>query len=228
MPGRAVVLIPGAGGSAWTWHRVTAELGRRGYDVVAVDLPGDDDAASLPEYADAVIAAVGDREDLVIVGHPLGAFTAVGVCDRLPVSLLVLVNAMIPNPGETPGEWWDNTGQPHARAAMDIREGRDPEAEFDVTTYFLHDVPAEVLAGAEPPPEQSGTPFSTPLAIEHWPDVETRVVVSRDERFFPAQFQRQVAQERLGIVADEVPGGHLVALSQPIELTDLLESYLAQ
>ena len=32
-----------------------------------------------------------------------------------PVSSLVLVNAMVPVPGETPGEWWANTGAVEAR-----------------------------------------------------------------------------------------------------------------
>ena len=40
----------------------------------------------------------------------MGAFTAPVACARTPVRLLVLVNAMIPSPGETAGEWWDHTG----------------------------------------------------------------------------------------------------------------------
>ena len=50
----------------------------------------------------------------------------------------------------------------------------------------------------------------------------TRVVTGRDDRFFPLDFQRRVAQDRLGMAADVVPGGHLVALSRPAELTDQL------
>jgi hypothetical protein len=34
-----------------------------------------------------------------------------------------------------------------------------------------------------------------------------------------------VAEERLGITPDEMPGGHLVALSHPVELADRLEAY---
>ncbi len=49
----------------------------------------------------------------------------------------------------------------------------------------------------------------------------TRVIAGRDDRFFPLDFQRRVARERLGAEVDEVPGGHLVALSQPAELTEL-------
>lgn len=55
------VLIPGAGGSAFYWHRLVEELERRGHATVAVDLPAADPTAGLAEYADAVVEAVGDR-----------------------------------------------------------------------------------------------------------------------------------------------------------------------
>jgi len=221
------VLIPGGGGSAWYWHPVSEELSRRGLDVVAVDLPGADARAGLPEYVDIVVDAVGDRDDLVVVGQSLGAFTAPLVCERLPVSLLVLVNGMIPRPGETPGEWWAHTGQEAARRDNDVREGRDPDADFDLATYFLHDLSqAQIDASADHVEEESDAVFATPFTLDAWPEVPTRVVTGRDDRFFPAAFQRRVAQDRLGITPDEVPGGHLAALSHPKELADRLEDYV--
>jgi len=42
------VLIPGAGGSAWYWHRVVPLLRAAGHEAAAVDLPGDDEGAGLP------------------------------------------------------------------------------------------------------------------------------------------------------------------------------------
>ena len=41
------------------------------------------------------------------------------------------------------------------------------------------------------------------------------VLASRDDRFFPYDFQARVAYERLGLDVVPVPGGHLAALSQP-------------
>ena len=70
-------------------------------------------------------------------------------------------------------------------------------------------------------------PFFKPWPLKSWPDVPTRVITGRNDRFFPAEFQRRVSQERLGITPDVIPGGHLVALSQPVALVDLLESYRA-
>jgi pimeloyl-ACP methyl ester carboxylesterase len=62
-----------------TGTRSPASCRERGHDVVAVDLPCDDESAGLGEYAD-VVNAVGDRTDLVVVAHSLGGFTAPLVC----------------------------------------------------------------------------------------------------------------------------------------------------
>jgi Alpha/beta hydrolase family len=222
-------LIPGAGGSAWYWHRLEPELRQRGHDVVAVNLPAAEDAAGLPEYADAVVEAIGAAQNVVLVAQSMAGFTAPLVCQRVPVALLVFLNAMIPRPGETPGEWWDATGHAEAKRANDLREGRPPDAEFDPLVEFFHDVPHEVVeeAFSQEPPRQSDTPFGSRLPQDPWPSVPTRVLITLNDRFFPVDFQRRVAQERLGITPDEMPGGHLVALSRPAELADRLDAYAA-
>src|SRR6187549_3388886 len=104
------VLIHGGGDVGWYWHLVEAELRARGHDVVAPDLPADDDSATLVDYADAVIEAVAEKQDLVVVGHSFGGFTAPLVAARLSADVLVLIAGMIPAPGESPDEWWSNTG----------------------------------------------------------------------------------------------------------------------
>src|SRR5438874_12455012 len=92
---------------------------------------------------------------------------------------------------------------------------------------FFHDVPPEVAAEvmARGQRAQSGTPFEQPWPLEAWPDVPTRFLLCRDDRFFPADFQRRVVRERLGIVPDEIDGGHLPALARPAELVQHLEHY---
>lgn len=68
-------LVPGAGGAAWYWHRVAPLLEQAGHEAVAVDLPGDDPAEGLPEYAARVLSAVDGRDDVVLVGQSMGGFT---------------------------------------------------------------------------------------------------------------------------------------------------------
>ena len=53
--------------------------------------------------------------------------------------MLVFVNAMIPLPGETAGAWWEHTGAIKARMAA--AESAGYSTDFDLQTYFLHDVP---------------------------------------------------------------------------------------
>jgi pimeloyl-ACP methyl ester carboxylesterase len=224
------VLVPGAGGDAWYWHRLVAELERRGCRAVAVDLPAGNDGAGWAEYADAVVAATEGLPAPVLVAQSMGGFSAPLAATRLPTRMIVLVNAMIPAPGETGGAWWDATGEPAARAELAAAQGRVVGDDVDIMEEFFHDVPEEVTAEAmrRGSPAQSGTPFAQPWPLPAWPDIPTRVVASRDDRLFPLEFQRRVARERLELPVDEVPGGHLVALSRPVELADRLTAYGAE
>jgi len=146
------VLVPGAGGNASYWRELVAELESRGHEALPVDIAQDDPALGLPEYADLVAAAIGPRTDAVLVAQSLGGFTAPMVPARRPVRMIVLVNAMIPLPGESPGEWGDATGADAAREAADEAAGRD--REIDLERHFLHDLPDDVRAQMEqdPPP----------------------------------------------------------------------------
>jgi hypothetical protein len=215
------VLVPGAGGAAWYWHRVAAELRSRGHEVTALDLPADDESVGLPEYRDAIVDAVGSRSDAVVAAQSMGGFSAPMACALVPVRQLILINAMIPVPGETPGQWWGNTGSEAARVAA--AEAGGYGTDIDLATYFLHDVPAEVVATGEAPRPEADIAFGQPCDIKQWPDVETRVLAGRDDRFFPLAFQTRVARDRLGLPVEVVPGGHLAALSYPAELTACLE-----
>jgi pimeloyl-ACP methyl ester carboxylesterase len=214
------VFIHGAGDVASSWDLVAAELRGRGHDVVAVDLPSDDESAGLAEYTDTVLDAIGDRTDLVVVAHSLGGFVAPLVCARVPVDLLVLVAGMVPSPGETGADWWANTGHAEARR----EQGGDDDSEIAV---FLHDVPrklaAEALANAR---DQAATPMLEPWPLDAWPDVPTKYLLCRDDRMFPAEWTRRLVRERLGITPDEIDGGHSPFLSRPKDLADRLEAYL--
>ena len=212
-------LIHGAGDVGWYWHLVEAELRRRGHDAVAPDLPCEDDAAGLPEYADAVVEAIGDRTDLVVVAQSLGGFTAPLVCDRVPAKLLILVAPMIPAPREAPADYWANT-----------RYGEEVQERYeDDIAWFYQDVPQEIASEAlRRSRRQSEARMGEPSPLAAWPDVHTRVLLCRDDRLFPAAFVRRVARERLATTPDEIDGGHTPALSRPTELAKRLEAYATQ
>jgi pimeloyl-ACP methyl ester carboxylesterase len=214
------VLIPGAGGSAWYWSRVVPLLKSAGADAVAVELPADDDSADLFAYAELVRAAAADATaPVVMVAQSMGAFTAPLAAGLVPTARIVLVNPMVPRPGESAGQWWAATGQKQAMLANFRRIGLG-DKEFDSVEDFFHDVPADIRqeAFSKPEPPQSDTPFEQPWPLDAWPDVPTSVLQGRDDRLFPLEFQRRVVRERLGLDVDAVAGGHLNSLSQPEEL----------
>jgi pimeloyl-ACP methyl ester carboxylesterase len=220
-------LIHGGGDVGWYWHRLAEELRSRGHETVAPDLPCDDDSASLDDYANVVIEAIGDRKNLVVVGQSYGGFTAALVAARLPVDVLVFVAGMIPAPGEAPSDWWGNTGYGQAvkeQAALDGGQtGHD-----DPFISFYNGVPRELAEEAVRRTEgrgESATVWSEPWPLDKLPDVPTKFILGTEDHFFPAPFFRRLAKERLGIVPDEIAGGHGVALSHPKELADLLTGY---
>ena len=209
-------LIHGAGDVGWYWHLTAAELQRRGHDVVAPDLPCEDDSAGLLDYRDTVLDAIGGRRELVVVAQSAGAFTAPLVCEKTAVELLVLVAGLVPNPGEAPKDWWTNTGYEPVRG----------DWSGDEAAIFYHDVTPELAAEAlRRGRTQSDTPTQQAWPLALWPDVPTQFLLCRDDRLLPADFLRRVVRERLGIVPDEIDGGHCVALSRPKELAERLDSY---
>jgi alpha/beta hydrolase family protein len=214
------ILIPGAGGRASYWFRVVPLLQSAGHEAIAVGLPGDDESAGLPEYTRLVLDAIGDRDDVVLAASSLGGFTAPLVASAVPLRSLVLVNAMIPLPGETAGQWWHSTGAVEARLAAARANGHSEE--FTEAVYFEHDVPPEILASDDGQFGEAGTVFQSVCEFTSWPDIPIRVAVGAADRFFPAEFQLRVARERLGLEADLLPGGHLIALARPEPLSDYL------
>ena len=95
-PMTTFALVHGAWHSGACWDPTAAVLRARGHDVITMDLPCSDPAAGLEEYAAVVLDALGDADDVVLVGHSLGGLTVPVVADRRPVRELVLLAALRP------------------------------------------------------------------------------------------------------------------------------------
>jgi pimeloyl-ACP methyl ester carboxylesterase len=213
-----IAFIHGAGDVGWYWHLVGAKLRDRGHDTVAPDLPIEEDNAGLSMYADVIVDAIGERPDVVVVAQSLGGYVAPIVADRIGARLIVLVAGMVASPGETAEEMFANTGWQPDRLA-------DPSER----SVFYHDVPSDLADEAlTHGRRQSETPGSEPWPLPAWPDIPTRFVLCRNDRFFPARWLRPVVRDRLRIEPDEIESGHCPALSRPDELATLLERYVAE
>ena len=172
-------------------------------------------------------AAVGDRTEAIVVAQSMGAFCAPLLCDLVDVRMLILVAPMIPAKGESPGAWWESSGQLPAMREQDEREGRDPDAPFDWRVAFMHDVPDEIVeeAAARGEPRQADKPFEQPWPLDRWPDVPTKVIAGSRDRLFPLDFMKRLSRDRLGVEPEVIDSGHLPALARPDELAEMLENY---
>ena len=213
------LLIPGGGSDPSYWEFVVAELARRGHRGVPIDLPCEDDAAGLDAYAAAVEAhCPDDGTRPVVVAHSLGGFTGALACPRVNAAGLVYVSAMLPRPGERPDDWWGNTGCAEAQRTAAAAGGYDAD---DMDALFYNDVDPSVVAGVVER-DQAEKPMLAPCPDGGLPEVPTRFVLLRDDRFFPEPFMRGVVAERLGVEPVVAPGGHMAMLSHPRELVDAI------
>jgi len=206
-------LIHGGGSSAWDWHLVGPELEALGHTAVAMDLPTESPTATLDDYADAVVTAVGDHHDVIVVGHSLGGYTAPIAAERLAASGLVFLSAMIPQPGETFGDWWTNTG--HDKE----------EVSEDPSVSFFNGVPDNLADEALlHERDQQGAWMN-----DGWPgqlpaSMPTAAILCLDDQFFPAGFMRRQVRDRLGVEPIEIPGGHYAAISEPVAVARALDA----
>ncbi|WP_063813825.1 alpha/beta fold hydrolase [Herbidospora daliensis] len=205
---RTYVLIPGGGAGPGYWSRLAPLLDG---EVIALDLPTGDPAAGVPEYADLAVEAVGDRTDVVVVAHSLGGLTAPRVAARVPARAIVLLTAMVPKPGETGGEWWENTG--HHELGVDSSD--------EMAVFYNGVDPEGVAIGEAATRDQSFTVFDAPG--EAWPNVHVRFLFCTEDRFFPIDFMRRMVDDRLPHAETaDIPAGHMPMLSHPKEVADFI------
>ena len=94
---RTYVLIHGSWLGKFCWAEVVTRLEAIGHTALTIDLPAHGEDPTLPEnasldgYHDAVIAAIGDRTDVILVGHSMAGVVISAVAEAIPQRLQALV-----------------------------------------------------------------------------------------------------------------------------------------
>jgi pimeloyl-ACP methyl ester carboxylesterase len=197
-------LVHGAWGGGWLWDSVRAELEVRGHVVHTPDLPCEDLAAGVDEYAAAVPAAD------VLVGYSLGGLTIPHVEAGRHVFLTALV-------GGTLDSWEDIFVPGFGDARVRDELGRSYYADL-----------AEAVRELQIPPEQASlavrlrrqAPYDAPPAqVER----AAYIVCAQDAVIRP-EWQRHLARDVLGVEPLELDAGHSPMLECPEELALLLDA----
>jgi pimeloyl-ACP methyl ester carboxylesterase len=195
-------LVHGAWHGGWCWDPVRAELEARGHVVHTPDLPCEDVAAGVEEYAAAVPAAD------VVVGHSLGGLTIPWVEAQTHVFLTALVggaggpDVFVPGVGE--GRIRDELGR----------------------SYYPD--PAVAAVELQYPPEYahlaSGLRRQAPLRADRAPVEQPVYVVCAQDTVIRPDWQRHLARDVLGVEPLQLDAGHSPMLERPRELAALLDA----
>jgi pimeloyl-ACP methyl ester carboxylesterase len=103
------VLVHGSWLGKFCWTKVVTLLEAMGHTALTIDLPAHGDDTTLPEntsldsYRDAVVAAIDDRTDIILVGHSMAGIVISAVAEAIPdrIQALVYLCAYLPRSGES-------------------------------------------------------------------------------------------------------------------------------
>lgn len=216
-------LVHGAWGSGWHWASIPERLRAAGHAVVAPDLPCDDPAATFDDYADAVIDAINDDEDVVLAGFSLGSQTATRVALRRPVRALVHVAGVVPEPGLSILDQvrrGDRLFLPEYMGGLEMLDGGRATRWTNPDVYhrvaYDETVPHELVTERfERLRAQCTTPFADVFDHDSLPPA--RYVLCTRDRLLDNTYWSSAVE-----VTDELDSPHQAVVARPDELVQLL------
>jgi len=150
---KTIVLVHGAWFDASGWDSVTPQLKAKGYNVIAVNLPGHGAdntpfaTISLQTYVNAVKNAIGDRTNVILVGHSMGGIVISQVAEAIPgqIKELVYLAAYLPKTGESLLSLAKQDADSHVGKYLQIDQntGSASIAKDGIIDVFAADAPAD-------------------------------------------------------------------------------------
>lgn len=225
-----IVLVHGAFADASSWNGVIERLQRQGQSVVAPPNPLrgiDADSAYVASFISQIDGPV------LLVGHSYGGAVISNVLSKSKnVVGLVFVAAFAPDDGEWLGDVTTRSKDAILGPALLPRNyptGKDGETaqEFIVNParfreVFAGDLPAEraaVLAATQRP--IAAAAFSDKSRPPAWKSIKSWAVVATGDKVIGTDLVRSMAQ-RAGAKITEVEGSHVVMISRPDVVTDVI------
>jgi pimeloyl-ACP methyl ester carboxylesterase len=230
-----VVLVHGAFADASGWNDVVAQLHAEGVRVMAPANPLRGisiDSAYIASYLEQIPGPV------LAVGHSYGGAVITNAATKADnVIGLVYVAAFAPDEGERLIEIESDSKDSVLNSALmqlqyPTGEGEQTATEFAIDPTKFHDAfaadlpegQAAVMAATQRPVAESG--FSEPNGAPAWKDLPSWAVVATGDKAAGSDVVHSMA-ERAGAKITEVDASHVVMMSQPQVVVDVLQSALA-
>ncbi len=215
-----VVLVHGAFADGSGWRGVYDELTKRGYRVTIVQNP-------LTSLADDVAATKRalDRQDgpTILVGHSYGGtvITEAGVDAK--VAGLVYVSALAPDVGQSTGDQFSEIPPP---PDFIIEKQADGFGFVNLEKFKIgfagdtSDADAAFLRDSQVPINLAI--FGTKLSQAAWKTKPSWAVVAKQDNAIDPKLLRHTAT-RIGAKIEEIDGSHVVFLTQPKAVADVID-----
>ena len=220
-PVRNIVLVHGAFADGAGWRGVYDELTARGYAVSIVQNP-------LTSFADDVAATrrVLNRQDgpAILVGHSYGGSVITEAGTDPKVAGLVYVAAFAPEVGQSTLDQYAEIPPPPNFV---------PEEQSDGFAYLNADrfqagfagdaseADAAFLRDAQVPIAMAA--LAAPVTVAAWKTKPSWYVVATEDGAIAPELLRSTAR-RIGADTTEVPGSHVVFLTQPKAVADVIDA----
>ena len=219
-------LVHGAWHGPWCWERLVGSLRQRGHDVVVPDLPSEDTELGLEDYADTIERALGDAGDVILVPHSLGGLVGPVVARRRPLTALVYLCGLVPEPGLSFGEQVSRSKEPILTIAggreMDA-QGRSHWPDPDATARIMYgDLAPEDASWAFERLRTQAQKSQGERSPEPPASLRVESIVGTEDKLVSPDWSRRVARERLGAEPVEIPTGHFPMITHPELLADEL------
>lgn len=225
-----VVLVHGAFADASSWNGVIERLQKAGVQVTAPANPLRgiaSDSAYLASFLNQIPGPV------LAVGHSYaGAVISDAATKASNVVGLVFVAAFAPEEGERLGEVESGSKDSilgTAQVPLKYPTGQGAETAVEVAVNparfhetFAADLPAEqaALMAATQRPIAEGA-FTEPCGVPAWKSLPSWAVVATDDKAAGTDVIRAMAR-RAGATITEVEGSHVIMISQPQIVTDVI------
>jgi pimeloyl-ACP methyl ester carboxylesterase len=223
-----VVLVHGAFADASSWDGVIERLQAKGMQVTAPANPLRGIAAD-SSYVRAVLEQI--EGPVVAVGHSYGgAVITNAAADAKNVVALVYVAAFAPDEGEMLGAVEAGSKDSVLNSALVPRTYPanggsatefyiDPAKAHDAFAGDLSEQEAALIAATQRPISELA--FSEPSGPPAWKDRPSWAVVATGDKAAGTDVTRSMAK-RAGATITELEGSHVIMLSQPQAVTDVI------
>jgi pimeloyl-ACP methyl ester carboxylesterase len=225
-----VVLVHGAFADASSWNGVIGRLQAKDVNVMAPANPLRGIAAD-SAYIETVFQETPGP--VIAVGHSYGGAVVTNAAAKAKnVVGLVFVAAFAPDEGEALGEVEAGSKDSVLNSTLvthhyPTEDGGEPGVEFAVDPAKFHDTVAAdlpedetaLMAATQRPVAEPA--FSEPNGPPAWKDRPSWAVVATGDKAAGADVTRSMA-ERAGATITEVEGSHVIMVSQPEAVTDVI------